>query len=90
MPNPIKDELVGTQAWILDAGFRIVRYNYSYKAMGSSDVELQSEAFRMHWVRDRGTWVFAEVGPHGEQLWGLTAVIEAVTGSRPEYDPDEA
>lgn len=85
-PNPIKDELVARQPWILDAGFKIVSYHYSYRGLHTSDVELESEGFRVRFVRDRGTWVYAELAPPGEQFWGLTEIVQAVTGTLPQYD----
>jgi len=82
MYTPVKDELVATQAWILDDGFQITRYHYG--PLGTSSVELESDAIKLMFVRDRlGGRVFAELAPLGEKLWSLDLVIEAITGVCP-------
>jgi hypothetical protein len=60
---PLKEEVTNRLPWLLqDLGFRITFHDYSYKAMGSSVVELQSDSLRLRFVRDRGP-VYVEVAP---------------------------
>ena len=63
---PLKQELLETEPWIIrECGFRIVHHSYSPKTMGTSDVELESDAFWLHLVRDPLT-VYIEVASLAE------------------------
>jgi hypothetical protein len=85
MYTPVKDELVATQAWILDDGFQITRYHYG--PLGTSSVELESDAIKLMFLRDRlGGRVFVELAPLGEKLWPLDLVLEAITGVSPSIE----
>ncbi len=55
MSGPLKEEVTSRLPWLFqDFGFRITYHDYSYKEMGNSVVELQSDSLRLRFVRNMG------------------------------------
>ena len=55
MSGPLNDELPKRLPWLFEElGFRTTFHDYSYKAMGSSAVELESASLRVRFTNDRG------------------------------------
>lgn len=91
MPQgPLKHTVVSRFPWLMeDLGFRTGRHTYEPREMGSSVVELRSDAFHLRFVRDPRT-VYAEVAApsepeHWHELGHLWVVL---TGDRPEPQLD--
>jgi hypothetical protein len=56
MSGPLKEELPRRLPWLFDElGFQTTFHDYSYKAMGSSVVELESNSLRVRFKNDRGS-----------------------------------
>lgn len=79
---PIKDEIVEQLPWLLDElGFRVVEERYTPDSFGNSLVILESVAFRLRLVRDRGQ-IFADIAApsNPDKWWNLEHVCEIILG----------
>lgn len=87
---PLEQELRESEGWLVDSGFHIVRSSFNPRLMGTGDVELESTALRIRFVRDPLT-VYAEVAPKAteDNWWELSLVLEAISGARPGYGGKE-
>lgn len=85
MRGALKEELRNRLPWLFDdLGFHVATHDFSYKAMGSSCVVLESTSLRVRFVNDRGS-IYVEVAPLAEpERWmELGFVWLSLTGDRP-------
>lgn len=86
MAEPLKDALENRVPWLFqELGFRVTDHDYSYRQMGSSIAELQSDSLRIRFIRDRSV-IQVELASHSEpERWlELGFLWYALTGHRPE------
>jgi hypothetical protein len=84
--RPIKEQLEERLPWLFsELGFRIVVYSFNPARYDNSVAILESDGFRLRFVRDMGL-VDAQVAPISdpEQWWNLKFVYEAIFGETPE------
>jgi hypothetical protein len=71
--------------WLFqDLGFRVTNHAYSYKHMGDSIAELQSDALRIRFIRDRSTIQVEVASLSDPERWMELGFLYANTGYRPE------
>jgi len=86
MAGPLIKDVQIRLPWLFDdLGFRVTYHDYSPKAFGDSIVELQSDALRLRFVRDRSI-IQAEIASLSEpERWmDLGFLWYALTKDRPE------
>jgi hypothetical protein len=86
--GPLKEEVTNRLPWLLrDLGFYVTFHDYSYKEMGGSVVELESDSLRLRFVRDRGP-IYVEVASlsEPERWFELRALWAILTGQ--SADPE--
>jgi len=84
--KPIKDQLEEKLPWLFsELGFRTVSDSYDPEHFGNSLAVLESDAFRLRFVRDRGL-VDLQVAAlsQPDDWWDFKFTCEAVFGERPE------
>jgi len=84
--QPLKDQLEENCSWLFsELGFRIVSYSYDPAHFDDSMVTLESDAFRLQFIRDMGI-VHANVAPPSDpERWlYLPFVCQAIFGERPD------
>lgn len=82
--KPIKDVIEEKLPWLFsELGFRIV--SYSVDRHDTSTVVLESDAFRLRFVRELGMVDVQIAAPsEPEEWWDFQFTCEAVLGERPE------
>ena len=84
--RPIVEQIEAKLPWLFsEGGFRIVSHSFNPARYDNSIAVLQSGAFRLRFVRDKGL-VAADVAAlsEPERWYNLTFFWEAVFGERPE------
>lgn len=86
MTGPLRDEVNSRLPWLAgDFAFRITNHDYSYKHMGDSFVELQSDSIHLKFVRDRSSIGLHLASPAEPERWFEAGFLWfALTGSRPD------
>jgi len=82
----LKEQIIERLPWLLDdLGFRITYHDYIDKAMGSSEVELESDLLRVRFSYD-GTGIGVEAASLSEpdRWFNLGFLWYALTGDKPQ------
>jgi hypothetical protein len=84
--RPIKDQLEARLPWLFtELGFRVVSHSMDPAHYDNSSAVLESNAFRLRFVREMGL-VYAQVAPLSdpERWWNFTFAYEAIFQETPE------
>lgn len=86
MTGPLRDEVIARLPWLVqDFGCRITNHDYSYKHMGDSFVELESDSIHLKFVRDRSSISLSVASPSEPQRWFDAGFLwMTLTGNRPD------
>jgi len=86
MSGPLKEAVTSRLPWLFqDFGFRVTYHDFSYKEMGNSVVELQSDSLRLRFVRDRGPISVQVASLNEPERWiELRSFWAVLTGDGPD------